>query len=200
MSIKFLCVTLSHMSIRLGGVFYLILLFRVLRRFVVAEDDVEIRRAVGVQLGVRAAGVVGIPRDGIVRPREVEQRVHGGLVRGVGALVIRADKNAGVGDAVVAGNDALHQHEHWIKRACKRGGRGLTDIAVADVRAERHAAVVTGRAEVLASADTVCASALPLCSACAALALALSALSIPSNASLKGFIRIGSVPPHCGRL
>lgn len=177
-----------------------ILLFRVLRRFVVAEDDVEIRRAVGVQLGVRAAGVVGIPRDGIVRPREVEQRVHGGLVRGVGALVVRADKNAGIGDAVVAGNDALHQHEHRIKRACERGGRGLPDIAVADVRAERHAAVVTGRAEVLASADTVCASALPLCSACAALALALSALSMPSNASLKGFIRIGSVPTHCGRL
>ena len=184
-----------------SGVFFChILLFRVLRRFVVAEDDVEIRRAVGVQLGVRAAGVVGIPRDGIVRPREVEQRVHGGLVRGVGALVVRADKNAGVGDAVVAGNDALHQHEHRIKRACDRGGRGLPDIAVADVRAERHAAVVTGRAEVLASADTVCASALPLCSACAASALALSALSIPSNASLNGFIRIGSVPTHCGRL
>ena len=83
--------------------FYHILLLRVLRRFVVAEDDIQIRRAVGVQLGVRAAGVVGIPRDGIVRPREVEQRVHGGLVRGVGALVVRADKHAGVGDAVVAG-------------------------------------------------------------------------------------------------
>lgn len=128
--------------------FYLILLLRVLRRLVVAEDDIQIRRAVGVQLGVRAAGVVGIPRDGIVRPREVEQRVHGGLVRGVGALVVRADKHAGVGDAVVAGNDALHQHEHRIKRACERGGRGLPDIAVADVRAERHAAVVPRRAEV----------------------------------------------------
>lgn len=141
-------IPLCGRALRLGGVFCHILLLRVLRRLVVAEDDIQIRRAVGVELGVRAAGVVGIPRDGIVRPREVEQRVHGGLVRGVGALVVRADKNAGVGDAVVAGNDALHQHEHRIKRACKRGGRGLTDVAVADVRAERHAAVVPRRAEV----------------------------------------------------
>ena len=50
------------------------------------------------------------------------------------------------------------------------------------------------------AAPVVAPSALPLCSACAASALALSALSIPSNASLNGFIRIGSVPTHCGRL